>query len=102
MSNTVRLWRPLCLAVLMALTACSEGPDDPIVPAPDAGTTLVALDPCGGTCSNVQLCVKGEDGAPICANICANQFHCWTGCCRPLDDSGYNVCRPSNVCFPGN
>jgi hypothetical protein len=98
MSIARRLWRPLCLAVVMALTACADGPDEPAVPAVDAG----APDPCGGTCSNVQLCVKDEEGAPICANICANQFHCWTGCCRPVDDTGYNVCRPTNVCFPAN
>jgi hypothetical protein len=58
-----------------------------------------APDRCGGTCSEAQLCVPDAQGAYACAMICANQFHCWSGCCLAFGDSGYNVCRPNSACF---
>ena len=78
----------------MALTSCSDGPGDPPPPPP-----MEVLDPCGGRCTNVQLCVMDDKGVPGCAMICANQFHCWSGCCLAAGDTGYNVCRPRTDCF---
>jgi hypothetical protein len=100
MSTTVRLWRIGCVALVMALAACAEAPDDaaPVPPEP----IKAELDACGGQCTDLQLCVADEAGKPLCANLCANQFHCWSGCCRPEGDTGYNVCRPTNVCFPSD
>jgi hypothetical protein len=91
--------RWLAAVALLALTACAvddpEAPAQP--PAPDAGT-----DRCGGKCSNVELCQADEQGTFGCARICANQFHCWSGCCLPAGDTGYNVCRATEICFPPN
>ena len=57
-------------------------------------------DQCGGLCTEVELCVADKEGNFGCARICANQLRCWSGCCLALeDDSGYNVCRPTNYCY---
>jgi hypothetical protein len=77
---------------LVLLASCADGPE---LPAPGQD----ALDQCGGQCSNVQLCVQDAEGVFGCAMICANQFHCWSGCCQRLENTGYNVCRPTNVCY---
>jgi hypothetical protein len=83
-----------------ALTACAtDDAEAPPAPSPDAGA---ATDRCGGKCSNVELCVADEKGDFGCARICANQFHCWSGCCLPAGDTGYNVCRATEICFPPN
>lgn len=63
------------------------------------GTPPVPQDPCQGACDPAQLCVV--EGPPACLNICRNELHCWSGCCLPVGDAGYLVCRPASVCFPG-
>jgi hypothetical protein len=89
--------RVLCSLVLGLLAACGEGDGGP--GTPDARRAQVT-DPCGGICTEVELCAKDSQGTYGCARICANQLRCWSGCCLPLDDTGYNVCRPTNHCFP--
>ena len=64
--------------------------------SPDAGPTVA--DACGGKCTEVELCVPDNDGVYGCARICANQLHCWSGCCLPVGND-YNVCRPTNYCY---
>jgi hypothetical protein len=80
----------MLLAVLL-LGCGGDGTDSP-EPA------MKAPDPCGGRCSEVELCTTDGD-EPLCARICANQLRCWTGCCLPLADTEYNVCRPARACF---
>jgi hypothetical protein len=84
-------------ALALALAGCAE--EAPITAA-DAGADTLPPDPCGGKCDSAQLCVQGSEGEYGCAMICFNQLHCWSGCCVPLDGTPYNVCRPTNVCFP--
>jgi len=87
------------LAALMAASvwagACFGG-DEPFdePPGPSA-----ERDPCGGRCDVTELCVEGAPGIHECARLCANQLRCWSGCCLPLGDTGYNVCRPRDLCF---
>jgi hypothetical protein len=88
----------LTLAFLVA--SCGEEPADPPPPpmhAPEV--TAPNPDSCGGSCSEVELCVQDAEGKYGCARICANQFHCWSGCCLALGSTGYNVCRPNDYCF---
>jgi hypothetical protein len=82
--------------LLLVLTACAEG--EPMERV-DAGGTTAKVDHCGGACTEVELCVEDKEGKYGCARICANQLRCWSGCCLPLGDTGYNVCRPNNYCF---
>jgi hypothetical protein len=85
--------KPLILvAAFAALLACEPESGAPVLPGPP-------LDPCGGRCSEIELCAKNDDGSYGCATICANQLHCWSGCCIHLDGTNYNVCRPSNICY---
>jgi hypothetical protein len=86
---------PLAFGMLLAvLAACDGDGAESHPPAP-----VAKIDPCGGVCSEAELCVQDRDGRFACARICANQLRCWSGCCLPLGDSGYNVCRPTNYCF---
>src|SRR5262245_22947915 len=85
-------------ALALVLVGCSE--ESALPPEPDAGADTAPPDPCGGRCTSAQLCVQGSEGEYSCAMICFNQLHCWSGCCLPLDGTAYNVCRPSNACFP--
>lgn len=83
------------LSVCLLLAACGE--EEPAIAA-RSNTTKV--DPCDGRCSEVELCAPDTEGQHACARICANQLRCWSGCCLPLGDTGYNVCRPTDYCFP--
>jgi hypothetical protein len=85
--------------ILVALTLLSGCAEDVAIPGPDASPPD-AVDPCGNRCTSDQLCVQDSEGQYGCALICYNQLHCWSGCCVPLDGTPYNVCRPTNVCFP--
>jgi len=96
----VERWRRLLRGLvsgfaLLFFASCDEGN---MVMAPDAGHAAV-LDPCGGRCTEVELCVPDKESNFACARICANQLRCWSGCCLPLGDTGYNVCRPTNYCY---
>jgi hypothetical protein len=86
---------PGVLLLLTVLAGCGDGGAGHEPPEPAA-----KLDPCGGLCTEVELCVPDRDGNHGCARICANQLRCWSGCCLPLGETGYNVCRPTNYCFP--
>lgn len=61
------------------------------------GTCTADPPPCGGTCDVAERCVEG-----VCRRICANQLHCWSGCCLPEPRTGdaavYNVCMPEEAC----
>jgi hypothetical protein len=83
------------LASALLLAACADGEGvSPRDAAPE-----VASDPCGDRCNSAQLCVQDTEGVYACAMICANQLHCWSGCCLSLEATGYNVCRPTSYCF---
>jgi hypothetical protein len=84
--------------IFVALALLSGCAEDVAIPAPDASPD--AVDQCGNRCTSDQLCVQDAEGQYSCALICYNQLHCWSGCCVPLDGTPYNVCRPTNVCFP--
>jgi hypothetical protein len=84
------------LVALAFLAGCSE---EVAIPA-TSDASPDAVDQCGNRCTSDQLCVADSEGQYSCALICYNQLHCWSGCCVPLDGSPYNVCRPTNVCFP--
>jgi hypothetical protein len=87
----MRLRLARAVAVLALLLGCDGEPETPFVPK--------LPDPCAGQCSEVELCARNEDGTHACAPICANQLHCWSGCCVPLEGTAYNICRPSNICY---
>jgi predicted small lipoprotein YifL len=87
-------WRWALVLTLASLGACGE--DEPLPLAPAA---VVSADQCGGRCTEVELCAQDAQGQYGCARICANQLRCWSGCCLPLGDTGYRVCRPTNYCF---
>lgn len=89
----------MLLAVISLLVPGSCSDDEALVPEPVSGQKA-ELDPCNGRCTEVELCAPEGEGEVACARICANQLHCWSGCCLPLGDSGYNVCRPTERCFP--
>ena len=92
-----RLWQAwLSVLALLFFASCGEG--ETMTMAPDAAIAAV-LDPCGGRCTEVELCVQDKEMNYGCARICANQLRCWSSCCLPLADTGYNVCRPSNYCY---
>jgi hypothetical protein len=93
-----RLARACATFVLLFLTACDEA-ETVDAPAPDGGGMIAKLDRCAGACAVEELCVEDRDGKYGCARICANQLRCWSGCCLPLGDTGYNVCRPNNYCY---
>jgi hypothetical protein len=83
------------LLIALVLASCAgDGAEPPLAPPPPD-----ALDQCGGACSNVELCAPDSNGVFACARICANQFHCWSGCCLRNGTSGYNVCRATEECF---
>jgi|1185.fasta_scaffold1854234_1 hypothetical protein len=84
------------LLVALVAAACSGGETMGI---PDGGGVDAVPDPCAGRCSEVELCVQGSEGEYECAMICANQLHCWSGCCVPAEGQPYTVCRPANICF---
>ena len=63
------------------------------------GSPASTQDACGGLCTEVELCVKDNEGRYGCARLCANQLRCWSGCCLPVADTPYNVCRPTNYCY---
>jgi hypothetical protein len=89
------------IALALFLAGCGEDQGMNPKPPPLHTTEVTARDPgpCGGTCSEAELCVRDAAGKYGCARICANQFHCWSGCCLALKDTGYNVCRPNEYCF---
>jgi hypothetical protein len=91
----------LPLVLVLSLAACPDAEEDAPPAAPDAGASAApdGGDHCGGRCSTTELCVADDEGVYACALICANQLHCWTGCCLRVEGLGYNVCRPSNACF---
>jgi hypothetical protein len=86
------------LALVFAAIAACTG--DALVGDDAPPAAPVNLDPCAGRCNEAELCVADATEQYGCARICANQLHCWSGCCLPLDDTGYNVCRPTGACFP--
>ena len=92
-----RLANALSTLLLLLLTSCAEG--EPKEEKTDAGGSTANIDRCGGACTEVELCVEDKEGKYGCARICANQLRCWSGCCLPLEETGYNVCRPNNYCF---
>jgi hypothetical protein len=64
-------------------------------------------------CSASEILIQDDAGATVCAQICANQLHCWSGCCLPAvvpvadpaggetdAGPGLMVCMPESVCFP--
>jgi hypothetical protein len=85
----------LSVFALLFFASCGEGE---MSTATDAGHAMV-LDHCNGRCTEVELCVQDNESNHVCARICANQLRCWSGCCLPLGDTGYNVCRPTNYCY---
>jgi hypothetical protein len=87
--------RAFTTLLVLLFTGCAEG--EPMVP-PDSATAAT-VDACGGRCTEVELCVQDRESQWGCARICANQLRCWSGCCLPLGDTGYNVCRPTNYCY---
>jgi hypothetical protein len=99
MSPSSALGRCVFVMALLCFGGCSEDPGmEPSRTDPEP-QSMEPPDPCQGRCSEVQLCVQDTEGHYDCAMICANQFHCWSGCCLPVGGTGYNVCRPTNYCF---
>ena len=87
----------LSVFAMLFFASCGEG--EMMMTMPPDGGIVAVLDPCGGRCTEVELCVQDKESNPVCARICANQLRCWSGCCLPLGDTGYNVCRPTNYCY---
>lgn len=56
--------------------------------------------PVARPCASDELWAKvGPYDSWMCARVCANQFHCWSGCCLPYGDAGANVCRDEALCY---
>ncbi len=82
----------LALVLLCGLLACGSSTDDP-------SDALAPL--CNGIlCDSNEICVA-EEGEPAssCHLICANQLHCWSGCCLPSGVRNYNVCKATELCY---
>ena len=95
MWRSVRLLpRPLAVLGLLMLCPCTGELAD------SESDQTSQVDACRGMCSEVELCASDKSGGFGCARFCANQLHCWSGCCLPLERTGYNVCRPTRDCFP--
>jgi hypothetical protein len=98
--RTARLLRTFSCAVALLLAACDgEGEASP----PDGAAPLsIQTDLCNGRCESNEVCLPDEGGGHSCALICANQLHCWSGCCLRVQELDTNVCRPSSLCYgPG-
>jgi hypothetical protein len=99
-SRALFLLRALSCALALLVAACN-GDADAASP-PDAAPNATKSDPCNGRCESNELCLRDEEGVYACALMCANQLHCWSLCCLPVQGTTDNVCRPSSLCYgPG-
>jgi hypothetical protein len=97
MARTCQPPRPLRIGLILVaalLVGCGDG-DGADFPE----TAMKAPDLCGGRCSEIELCTPDQDGEHACAQICANQLRCWSGCCLPVADTKLSVCRSADACF---
>jgi hypothetical protein len=90
----------LSCALALLLAACDGSGE--LSPPDAAPKSIQSTDACNGRCDSNELCLPTEGGGHACELICANQLHCWSLCCLPVEGIDNNVCRPSNLCYgPG-
>lgn len=66
-----------------------------------AGPRITPIVPCGASCAPDEACAAAPeaDGGFECMHVCANQLHCWSGCCLRTGDAGAATCRPAQACY---